>query len=57
MPWDYKRDFEFLANVVKMQNTFHFLVGGTLYSEHSVNPLNLFFCLWVLHSKLGENRQ
>ena len=45
MPWDYKRDFEFLANVVKMQHTFYFLVGKTLYSEHSVNPLDFFFRL------------
>ena len=29
MPWDYKRDFEFLANVVKVQHTFYFLIGGT----------------------------
>ena len=33
MPWDYKRDFEFLANVVKMHHTFYFLVGRTLYNE------------------------
>ena len=33
MPWDYKRDFMFVANVVKMQHTFYFLVGGTLNSE------------------------
>ena len=45
MPWDYKRDFEFLANVVKMQHTFYFFVGKTLYNEHSVNPLDLFFRL------------
>ena len=45
MPWDYKRDFEFLANVVKMQHTFYFLVGKALYSEHSVNPLDFFFRL------------
>ena len=45
MPWDYKRDFEFLANVVKMQHTFYFLVGRKLYSEHSVNPLDFFFRL------------
>ena len=37
MTWDYKRDFEFLANVVKMQDTLYFLVGGTFYSEASVN--------------------
>ena len=43
MPWDYKRDFMFLANVVKMQQTFYFLVGKTLYSEHSVNPFDLLF--------------
>ena len=41
----YKRDFEFLANVAKMHHTFYFLVGRTLYSEHSVNPLDLFFRL------------
>ena len=57
MPLDCKRDFEFLANVVKVQHTFYFLIGGTLYSEHSVNPLNLFFRFQILHSKLGENRQ
>ena len=45
MPWDYKRDFEFLANVVKMQHTFYFLVGETSYSEHSVNLLVLLFRL------------
>ena len=45
MPWDYKRDFEFLANVVKMQHTFYFLVGGTSYNEHSVNPFYLLFRL------------
>ena len=45
MHWDYKRDFEFLANVVKMQHTFYFLVGGTSYSELSVNPFDLLFCL------------
>ena len=33
MPWDYKRDFEFLANVVKMHHTFYFLVGRILLSE------------------------
>ena len=38
MTWDYKRDFVFLANVDKMQHTFYFLVGGTFYSEASVNP-------------------
>ena len=45
MSWDYKRDFMSLANVVKMQYTFYFLVGKMLYSEHSVNPLDLFFRL------------
>ena len=45
MPRDYKRDFEFLANVFKMQHTFYFLVGGKSYSEHSVNPLDLLFRL------------
>ena len=37
MPWDYKRDFMFLANVVKMQHTFYFLVEGTSYNEASMN--------------------
>ena len=45
MTWDYKRDFMFLANAVKMQHTFYILVGKTLYSEHSVNPLDFFFRL------------
>ena len=45
MPWDYKRDFMFVANVVKMQHTFYFLVGGTSFNEHSVNLLDLLFCL------------
>ena len=42
MTWDYKRNFEFLANVVKKQHTFYFLVGGTSYSEASMNPFE--FC-------------
>ena len=45
MPLDYKRDFMFLANVVKIQHTFYFLVGETSYSEHSVNLVDLLFCL------------
>ena len=45
MPWDYKNDLESLANVVKMQHTFYFLVERTLYIEHSMNPLDLFFRL------------
>ena len=57
MPWDYKRDFEFLPNVVKIQHTFYFLVGRTLYSEHSMNPLDLFFaCRFFIQSlvKIGS---
>ena len=45
MTWDYKRNFEFLANVVKMQHTFYFLVGGTFYSEASVNPFEFVLSL------------
>ena len=45
MSWDYKRDFMSLANVVEMQYTFYFLVGKTLYNEHSVNLLDFFFRL------------
>ena len=45
MPLDYKRDFEFLANVVKMQHTFYILVGGTLISEVSVNPFEFVLLL------------
>ena len=37
MTWDYKRDFKFLANVGKKQHTFYFLVGGTSFSEASMN--------------------
>ena len=42
MTWDYKRDFKFLANVVKMQVTFYYLFGGTSFSEVSMNPFD--FC-------------
>ena len=45
MTWDHKRNFEFLANAVKKQYTFYFLVGRKLYSEHSVNPFDLLFRL------------
>ena len=38
MTWDYKRDLEVLANVVKMQHTFHFHVGEKFYSPASINP-------------------
>ena len=55
MTWDYKRDFKFLANGVKMQHTFYFFVGRTLYSEHSVNPLDLFFRLFFFYLFRSEN--
>ena len=45
MTWDYKRDFKFLANVFKMQHTLYFLVGGTFYSEASVNPFEFVLSL------------
>ena len=45
MHWDYKNDLESLANFVKMQHSFYFLVGKMLYSEHSANPLDFFFRL------------
>ena len=45
MPWDCKSDFNFLANVVKMQHTFYCLVGGTFYSEASVNPFEFVLSL------------
>ena len=45
MTWDYKHDFEFLGNVVKIQHTFYVLVGGTLISEVSVNPFEFVLLL------------
>ena len=42
MSWDYKREFKFLANVVKMQRIFYYLVGGMSFSEASMNPFE--FC-------------
>ena len=45
MTWDYKRNFEFPANVVKRQHTFYFLVGGTSYSEASMNPFEFVLSL------------
>ena len=42
MTWDYKRDFKFLANVVKMQGTFYYLVEEKSFSEASMNPFE--FC-------------
>ena len=55
MPWDYKRDFQFLANVGAAHLLFSY--RRNMYSEHSVNPLNLFFRFQILHPKLDENRQ
>ena len=43
--WDYKRDFKFLANVGKKQYTFYFLVGGTSFSEASMNPFEFVLSL------------
>ena len=45
MAWDYKRDFKFLANVGKKQYTFYFLVGGTSFSEASMNPFEFVLSL------------
>ena len=45
MPWDYKRDIMFLANVVKSQHTFYFLVGGKSFSEASMNPFEFVLSL------------
>ena len=45
MTWDYKRNFEFLADVVKMQHIFYFLVGGISYSKASINPFEFVLSL------------
>ena len=45
MAWDYKRNFKFLANVGKKQHTFYFLVGGTFFSEASMNPFEFVLLL------------
>ena len=49
MTWDHKRNFEFLANFVKMQHTFYFLVGGIPYSEASLNPFEFVLSLDICH--------
>ena len=45
MTWDYKRNFEFLASVVKMQHTFYFLVGGTSHNEASMKTFEFVLSL------------
>ena len=52
MTWDYTRDFKFLANVGKKQRSFYFLVGGTSFSEASMNPFEFcsFACRFFIQS-------
>ena len=55
MAWDYKRNFKFLANVGKKQHTFYCLVGGTSFSEASMNlfefVLSLVFFFFNLYAR------